>query len=204
MLGDLPLAGHSAVRRTQQAALPPRLVLAVRPGTGSGLLARLLRSYDGTELELVFTHDRTKALRDGTADVALLCTGSDDLTELRTTEIMEENPLALLPREHPLAGRAAVTAAELRQDPAYQEQCPPMGLDEILDRVTVGRLITVVGSAVGERLTREVCAVPVTDLPATTLALGWLEHTARPEITAFVRAAQRIAVDHARFPVEAA
>ncbi|MEV6126498.1 LysR family transcriptional regulator [Streptomyces violaceusniger] len=191
----------SAVRRTQQAGLPPCLVLAVRPGTGSGLLARLLRSYDDTELELVFTHDRTKALRDGTADVALLCTGSDDLTELRTTEIMEENPIALLPREHPLASRAAVTAAELRQDPAYQEQCPPMGLDEILDRVTVGRLITVVGSAAGERLTREVCAVPVTDLPATTLALGWLEHTARPEITAFVRAAQRIAVDHARFPV---
>ncbi|GAA1709865.1 hypothetical protein GCM10009680_58560 [Streptomyces yatensis] len=59
-----------------------------------------------------------------------------------------------------------------------------MGLDEILDRVAVGRLITVVGSAIGERLTREVCAVPVTDLPAATLALGWLEHTARPEITA--------------------
>ncbi|MBI0379081.1 hypothetical protein JBE27_23080 [Streptomyces albiflaviniger] len=84
-----------------------------------------------------------------------------------------------LPRGHALAGRATVTATELRRDPAFAERCPPMGLDEMLDRVALGRLIAVVGSAAGERLTPEVCAVPVTDLPATTLALGWLEHTTR-------------------------
>ncbi|NEW68958.1 LysR family transcriptional regulator [Streptomyces rhizosphaericus] len=201
----------SAVRRAQQASLPPRLVLAVRPGAGSGLIAQLLRSYDGVEPELLFTHDRTKALRDGTADVALVCVGSDDLAGLRTIELAEENPVALLPRGHTLAGRATVTATELRRDPAFAERCPPMGLDEMLDRVALGRLIAVVGSAAGERLTPEVCAVPVTDLPATTLALGWLEHTtrhstrhmARPEITALVRAARRIAVDHARIPAGA-
>ncbi|MEU4173359.1 LysR family transcriptional regulator [Streptomyces sp. NPDC026665] len=194
----------SAVRRTRQADQPPRLILAVRPGTGSGLLAELLRSYDGAEPEIVFTHDRTKALRDGTADVALVCIGSDDLTDLRTTQVAEENPIALLPREHRLAGLATVSVSELRQDPFYQEQCPPMGLDEILDRVALGRLITVVGSAVGERLTQEVCAVPVTDLPATTLALGWLGHIAKPEITALAGAAQRIAADNGQVPVKAA
>lgn len=68
-----------------------------------------------------------------------------------------------------------------------------MGLDEILDRVALGRLITVAGSGTADRLTREVVAVPVTDLPPTTLALGWLTHTARPEIVSFARTAQRIA-----------
>ncbi len=123
-----------AVRRTQQASLPPRLVLAVRPGTGSELLARMLRSYQSAELELVFTHDGTKVLRDGSADVALLCIGSDDLTDLRTTVVTEERPMALLPREHDLTRQTAVTVADLRRDPMYQDHCPPMGLDEILDR----------------------------------------------------------------------
>ncbi|RSN01274.1 LysR family transcriptional regulator [Streptomyces sp. WAC 01325] len=195
----------SAVLRTQRADRPPRLVLAVRPGTGSGLLAGLLRSYDGdAEPEIMFTHERTQALREGRADLALVCIGSDDLTDLRTTRVAEENPIALLPREHGLASRGAVTVSELRQEQFYQEHCPPMGLDEVLDRVALGRLITVVGSAAGERLTRDVCAVPVTDLPATTLALGWLGNVAKPEINAFVGAARRVAIGQGHVPANAA
>jgi hypothetical protein len=187
----------AAVHRTQRAACPSRLVLAVHPGTGSGLLAQALRAYDGAEPELAFTHDGAGALRDGTADVALLCIHSDDLIDLQITEVAEESPVALLPRDHRLARRAAVTTAELRQEPAYQEQCPPMGLDEILDRVALGRLVTVVGSAAVDRLTRDVIAVPVVDLPTTTLALGWLPQTSRPEIFSFARTVQRVAADRA-------
>ena len=68
-----------------------------------------------------------------------------------------------------------------------------MGLDEILDRVALGRLITVAGSAAADRLTREVMAVPVADVPPTTLALGWLPQPSRPEILSFARSLQRIA-----------
>ncbi|SFR29938.1 DNA-binding transcriptional regulator, LysR family [Lentzea waywayandensis] len=193
------LAGiDNAVRRTQRAGQPPGLILAVRPGTGSRLLARLLRSYDGAEPEIVFTHDQTKALREGTADVALVCLGSDDLTDLHTAPVAEETPVALLPRKHRLASREAVTVSELRRERFFQEQCPLMGLDEILDRVAFGRLVTVVGSTASERLTDEVCAVPVTDLPGTTLALGWLGHVAEPEIGAFVEAVQHIAANGER------
>ncbi|MGW3290355.1 LysR family transcriptional regulator [Streptomyces sp. NPDC001002] len=185
----------TAVRRTRRAVPPTRFVLAVRPGTGTGLLARILRSHDGPAPELVFTHDRSAALRDGTADLALLCADSDDLTGLHTTEVAVEDPVALLPRDHPLADRAAVTTTELRQEPAYLEHCPPMGLDEILDRVALGRLITVAGSGTTDRLTREVTAVPVKDLPPTTLALGRLPRTTGPEITAFARTAERVAAE---------
>jgi DNA-binding transcriptional LysR family regulator len=190
----------SAVQRTQRVGNPSRLVLAVRPGTGSGLLAQALRSHDGAAPELVFTHDQAGALRDGTADFALLCMDSNDLTDLEITEVTEEYPVALLTRDHRLARRAMVTTAELGQELAYQEQCPPMGLDEILDRVALGRLITVVGSAAADRLTGEVMAVPVADLPPTTLALGWLPQASRPEILSFARSLQRIAADRGSTP----
>lgn len=136
-------------------------------------------------------------MRDGTVDVALLCAGSTDLADLQIIEVAEEDPVALVPREHHLARHAAVTTTQLRQDPAYQEQCPPMGLDEVLDRVALGRLVTVVGSAAASRLTRQVIAIRVTDLPTTTLALGWLSEAPRPEIVAFAEVVQRI-VAHGR------
>jgi DNA-binding transcriptional LysR family regulator len=182
----------AAVHRTRRADRPSRFVLAVRPGTGSGLLAEALRAYEGAEPELVFTADGAGSLRDGTADVALLCTDRDDLTDLQAVDIAEAHPVALLPSDHPLAGRATVIAAELRLDPAYREQCPPVGLDEILDRVALGRLVTIVGSTGAERLTPEVTAVPVTDVPSTTLALAWLPRSTRPEIVAFAEAARRV------------
>jgi DNA-binding transcriptional LysR family regulator len=190
----------TAVQRTQRAGGPARLVLAVRPGTGSGLLAQALRSHDGAAPELVFTHDQAGALRDGTADLALLCMHSNDLTGLEITEITREYPVALLSRDHRLARRAIVTTAELRQEPAYRDQCPPMGLDEILDRVALGGLIAVVGSAAVDRLTHEVMAVPVADLPPTTLALGWLPQAARPQILSFARSLKRSAADRGGTP----
>ena len=148
----------------------------------------------------MFTHDQEDAVRNGTADLALLCLHSNDLTGLEITEVAEEYPVALVTRDHRLARRAMVTTAELRQEPAYQELCPPMGLDEILDRVALGRLVTVVGSGAADRLTREVMAVPVADLPPTTLALGWLPAASRPEIVSFARSLQRIAADRAGTP----
>lgn len=117
------------------------------------------------------------ARRDGKADVALLCLGTDDLTGLRTADVTEETPFALVPRDHPLARRPTVTVAELRQDANFAPECPPLGLDEILDRVVLGRLVPVVGSGAAERIPSEVAAVPVSDLPPTHLA--WPEDARR-------------------------
>ncbi|MFJ8636372.1 LysR family transcriptional regulator [Streptomyces sp. NPDC093568] len=89
-----------AVRRTQRSAGTSRLVIAVRPGTGSGLFSQLLCNYPGAEPELVFTHWRADAVREGTADAALVCVGSDDLTGLQGVEMGEEFPVVLLPRDH--------------------------------------------------------------------------------------------------------
>ncbi|WP_405995867.1 LysR family transcriptional regulator [Streptomyces sp. NBC_00986] len=180
----------AAVRRAQRVRQPGRLVMAVRPGTASGLIADLVRSAEVGNHDVLFAHDRPAALRDGKADVALLCLGTDDLTGLRTADLTEEAPFALVPRDHPLARRPTVTVAELRQDANFDPECPPLGLDEILDRVVLGRLVTVVGSGAAERIPAEVAAVPVSDLPPTRLALAWPEETPRPAVTAFVRSAR--------------
>jgi DNA-binding transcriptional LysR family regulator len=180
----------AAVRRAQRVQQPGRLVMAVRPGTASGLIADLLRSSEVGSHDIVFTHDRPAALRDGRADIALLCIGTDDLTGLRTADLTEEAPFALVPRDHPLARHAVVTVAELGQYTDFEPECPPVGLDEIVDRVALGRLVTVVGSGAAERISSEVAAVPVSDLPPTRLALAWPEGASRPAITAFVRSAR--------------
>ncbi|WP_159024883.1 LysR family transcriptional regulator [Streptomyces sp. CB01373] len=173
-----------AVRRTQRSADTPRFVVAVRPGTGSGLLSELLRQYSGPAPELIFTHDRAGAVRDGLADAALVCVGSEDLTGLSGIEVGEELPVALLPGDHHLAGRAEVAVVDLQGEPGYRAHCPEAGLDEIMDRVALGRLVTVVGSAVADRLPSDVAAVPVTDLPPTTLAFCWSRGTQNRSLSA--------------------
>ena len=179
----------AAMRRAQRANQPGRVVMAVRPGTGSGLIAELVRAPDVGSHDVLFTHDLSAALRNGSADIALLCLNTHDVTGLQIAELTKEAPVALLPRGHRLARRRAVTVAELAHDSNFVPECPPLGLDEIVDRVGLGFLITVVGSGAAERIPPEVTAVPVSDLPLTHLALAWLE-APRPAVTAFVRAAR--------------
>jgi DNA-binding transcriptional LysR family regulator len=181
---------EAAVRRARRAQRPGRLVMAVRPGTASGLVADLIHSSEVGAHDVFFTFDRPAALRDGRADIALLCLGTDDLTGLVTADLTEETPFALVPRGHPLAGRPSVTVADLGRDPNFALECPPLGLDEIIDRVVLGRLVTVVGSGAAARISPDVAAVPVSDLPPTRLALAWTEAASRPAVTAFVHAAR--------------
>jgi DNA-binding transcriptional LysR family regulator len=184
-------ATDAAMRRAQRANQPGRVVMAVRPGTGSGLIAELVRAPEVGSHEVLFTRELSTALRNGSADIALLCLGTHDVTGLQIAELTQEAPVALLPRGHRLARRHAVTVADLARDTNFVPECPALGLDEIIDRVGLGFLITVVGSGAAERTTPEVTAVPVSDLPPTHLGLAWLE-APRPAVIDFVRAARAI------------
>ena len=189
-------AADAAMRRAQRAGRPDRVVMAVRPGTGSRIIADLIRSPEVGSHDVLFTHDLSAALRNGSADAALLCIGTHDVTGLQIAKLAKESPVALMPRGHRLAGRSTVTAAELADDANFVPECPPLGLDEIIDRVGLGLLITVVGSGAADRISPDVVAVPVSDLPPTHLALAWLEAPS-PAVTAFVRAARATAARHA-------
>ncbi|MEV0070551.1 LysR family transcriptional regulator [Amycolatopsis sp. NPDC050768] len=189
-------AVDTAVRRAQRAARPARLVVAVRSGTGAGLLSDLLEAYAhrpaAAPVELLFTTDQTQALREGTADVALLC-ASSDATGLTTTELAVESPVALLPVSHPLATRAAVPIEELRRIDVYRATCPPVSLDEIVDRVALGQLVVVVGESAASRIGDAVVAVPVVGQAGTTLVLGRAAGAPTPDLKAFERTAKDVA-----------
>ncbi|MGW4485837.1 LysR family transcriptional regulator [Amycolatopsis sp. NPDC004368] len=190
-------AVDTAVRRVQRAARPARLVVAVRSGTGAGLLSDVLETYArrpaAAPIELLFTNDQTQALREGSADVALFC-ASADATGLATTEPAVESPVALLPISHPLAARAAVPIEELRRIDAYRESCPPVSLDEIVDRVALGELVVVVGHSATSRVGDAVVAVPVVGQAGTTLVLGRAAGRPTPDLKAFELAAKYAAV----------
>jgi hypothetical protein len=135
---------------------------------------------------VIFTNDQPAALRNGTADIALLC-ATDDLTDLHTADLLLEAPMALLPATHALTARVAITTKQLRAEPTFSPQCPQRPLDEIIDLVALGQLIVVVGESTADRLTRDVIAIPVTDLPNSQVVLGW--RTTHTTLNAFVHTA---------------
>jgi DNA-binding transcriptional LysR family regulator len=164
-----------AVRRVQQAGHSV-LRIATAPGTGSGLLRELVRGYldrygRGT-VELIFTREQTTAVRDGRADVALICS-AEDLTGMDVQSIATEHPVALVPADHPFAVRPTITPACLLGDRSYAAELPPVGLDALIDLVATGQLVAVVGNSAVDRLGRHVTAVPVTGLPARNILLAW-------------------------------
>lgn len=187
----------ATVRRVQRADRAARLVVAVRSGSGTGLLLDLVQALDrpgAEEIDILFTDDQAAALRDGTADVGLLCAG-DDLAGLSTADLLREEPVALLPADHRLSGRSTVTLAELRADPVFSPSGPQLSLNAIVDLVALGRLVVVVGHSSADRLGRAVVAVPVTGLPGTMLVLAWHHRHRSPALVSFIRTATRLAAD---------
>ena len=123
-----------AVRRTQQSG-HGALRIATLPGTGAGLLREAVRGYlarfGRDAVELVFTRDQISAVRDGRADVALVCSAGD-LTGLHAHSVASQRPVVLVPADHPFAVQGTVTLACLLQDPAYAADlpsAPSTGLD---------------------------------------------------------------------------
>jgi LysR family transcriptional regulator, benzoate and cis,cis-muconate-responsive activator of ben and cat genes len=174
-----------AVRKAHKAADQQRVTIAVRPAAGPGVLPALLTAGapgpDGVLADVVFTYDEIGALRDGTADVALMCK-STAIPGLELMELGLERPVALLPAGHPLADRPFLTLTEVEALPGYEAQLPNEALDTMVDRVALGQLVVVVGDSVRDRLGGSVRVVPVHGYPATQLVLAWLP-TARQAVS---------------------
>ena len=189
----------TAARRAQRAGRSARLVVAAKPGSGTGLLRDVvdayLRQQPGVAVEFVFAQDAAAAVRDGRADVALLCR-TEDLAGLRTLNVGWEFPVALLPSAHALAGKATVPLADLECDPVYSALCPEAALDEVVDLVALGRLVVIAGESAVGRLGAGVVAVPVADGEGTVLALAW-DRDAAPPVDGFVAAARTVVAGRA-------
>ncbi|WP_328603844.1 hypothetical protein OG943_27620 [Amycolatopsis sp. NBC_00345] len=114
-------------------------------------------------------------LRDGTADIALMCR-SAAIPGLELMELGLEQPIALLPADYPPAVRPFLTLAEVAAPPGYEAQLPNEALDTMVDRVALGQLVVVVR----DRLGGSVRVVPVHGYPAPQLVLAWLPTARRP------------------------
>jgi len=186
-------AMDTAVRKANKAADQQRITVAVRPAAGPGVLPALLtagaQGPDGVLADVIFTYDEIGALRDGIADVALMCR-SAAIPGLELMELGVERPLALLPAGHPLAGRPFLTLTEVEALPGYVAELPNEALDTMVDRVALGQLVVVVGDSVRDRLGGSVRVVPVHGYPATQLVLAWLPaaRTAVSRLTAAAHA----------------
>jgi DNA-binding transcriptional LysR family regulator len=199
----------TAVRRTQRAGrTDPRLVLAMKPGGDGGLLPGILAAYErmpaaiGVQVVCSFG-ERAAMLRDGRADVALLYGPRENLTGFATEELLVEDQVAVLPRGHRLAGRAAVSVADLRGETMPRwPHLPPDGADgpevhdtgQLMQLIALGQLIAVLPESVRGQLRHDLVCVPVIDAPVTTLLLAWPEAATSLALAAFVRAAAGTAV----------
>ncbi|SNT64679.1 DNA-binding transcriptional regulator, LysR family [Asanoa hainanensis] len=185
-----------AVRRTQRAARPERLVLAAPAGTGARLLGRMLDAYrDGpgsVPVEVHFTTDTGAAVRAGTADAAFMCS-SEDFDGLDAVDLAEETQVALVPADHPLAAYDKLILADLEGDRLFQPQPPGLALDELVDRIALGELVVLSGASVTDRLGSSVVAVPVVDVPARQIVMAWPQTTGSAERDRLVRTAVAVA-----------
>jgi DNA-binding transcriptional LysR family regulator len=204
-------AVDGAVRRAQRTGRnDPRLLLVCKAGADSGgLVADILDAYrdqpDALPVQVVHSAtERIAMLRDGRVDVALLHRPSNDLTGLDTEDLRTEAQMVVLRPDHPLAGRAEVSLADLRGEvqPRWPESVPgpdAAGRPVIGDHADLielvgsgGGVVVVPRSAIGV-VPRRLACVPVRDAAPTTLVLAWPRESRSRAVAALARTAARVA-----------
>jgi LysR family transcriptional regulator, benzoate and cis,cis-muconate-responsive activator of ben and cat genes len=195
--GRKALSAMTAAERRAQRAGSPRLVLAMKPNSDAGLLAKILARY-GSEVELRICRigEQGTLLRDGEADAALLRLPHDDTADFSYEELLTEPSVAVLPRTHRLAGRTSLTMADLADEqlPHWPGKPPnggPLVQDDaqLMQLIALGRTIALLPRSVEHHLRTDLTCVPVTDGPVSTLAIAWPEDSRSKALAALVEAA---------------
>ncbi|MFI9271200.1 LysR family transcriptional regulator [Kitasatospora sp. NPDC052896] len=195
----------AAVRHAQRAGdTQPHLRLVLKPGGDAGLLSGILAAYaqqpDARQVDILFSGpaDRADFLRDGRADVGLLYAPFDSLDGLAHETLHAEDRVVIVPSGHRLAGRASVRVADLESETLPRWKGIPGGdgtgpevadVVQLLQMITVGRMIGVLPRSLVEPAPAGLVCVPVTDAPPSRLVLAWVEQDRRPLVASFVAAA---------------
>jgi DNA-binding transcriptional LysR family regulator len=205
--GRKALSAMTAAERRAQRAGSPRLVLAMKPNSDAGLLEKILARYAAdpvsVEVEVLICGigEQGRLLRDGEADAALLRFPHDDPEGFAYEELLVEPDVAVLPRTHRLADRAALTMADLRHEqmpswPGHPPNGGPLVRDtsQLMQLISLGRTIAVLPASTEHHLRADLTCVPVTDATPSTLAIAWPEDTRSRPLAALVEAAVECAV----------
>ena len=206
-------AAAAAERRTREAAEKrPRLVLAVKSGTVSELLAKLLDAYRAepgaatVDLLLCEAHQHRKLLQNGQADVAVLHLPLDSAAGLDTEILYTEQQVAILPAAHRLAGRSQIRMAEAIALPelplarwpdpisGYPEGTGPEvhNLTQLFQLIALGRTTAIMPESIVSNLRRDLAAVPVPDAPPVTTVIAWPPGSRDRAVADLIRVATRL------------
>ncbi|TQM77794.1 LysR family transcriptional regulator [Saccharothrix saharensis] len=209
----------AAARRTRRAADPDRpLVLVTKAGASHELLQRLLDAHAAepgaapVEVLLCEVGEQAGLLRDGRADVALMHRPFDDLAGFDTEDLHVEGQVALLPAGHPLATRAELTLAEVRDVPglpiarwprldgSYPDGPGPevRTQSQLAQLVALGRTLLVIPASSRAWQWPDHVAVPVVDAPDVTTVIAWPPNSRSPAVASLVRSAAALRSPAAR------
>ncbi|MET9959579.1 LysR substrate-binding domain-containing protein [Streptomyces sp. NPDC006326] len=205
----------ASVRRTQRAArTDPKLALAMKPNGDAGLLESILQHYrrdpDAVDIEVIVCGigEQAPMLRDGRADVAFLTAPYDALAGFDTEPLLTQDQMAVLPRAHRLAGRAALTLADLTGEPLPRwpgdrpgddadatdgRQPEVRDISQVMQLVALGQLVAVLPESVRRHAWPDVVCVPLLDAPPTTVVVAWPERTTSRAVAALIRASAEAA-----------
>lgn len=167
-------AVDTALRRVHEARRgEQRLVVAFSPGLH---VAHAIRAFTASRPEVGIDvlplpwWERDAPLRDGRAHVGYLRRPFDD-SGLRTVPIGHETKVACLPVTHPLAGRRALTSADLDGEPVLDGRARRRySLDEKFELIASGQGIALVPTGIAGSYSRpDLVYLTVTDaLPVET------------------------------------
>ncbi|MEV0564024.1 LysR family substrate-binding domain-containing protein [Dactylosporangium sp. NPDC050588] len=209
-------------RQARHAGQPePGLRVALKADYDAGLLPGILAAFqasfgDGAvappvELLMGGKGEQAPALREGSADVALLPLPFDD-RGLDREPLLTEPRLVALPADDPLAARSRLCLADLAgrvlPDGAPADlggdqpaRCAPgalpasrLDLAQIFNLVALGGMVWFPPESVARRHPRpEIAYRPVDGLGPNTLVVAWPRDSRSPAVAAFVRSAMSVA-----------
>jgi DNA-binding transcriptional LysR family regulator len=218
------LAAAGTARSRAIRAAQTRHTLAVGFFIGDATVTRAIRTFEighpdvAVEVRRIYWSDQTTVLLDGSVDVAIVHLPIDD-RGLRVQRLHTEPRVAVLPADHPLAGRQRVSITELRDDPVIQHEgaAPaweafhnfdprPDGraarpgpvvtcIEEKLEQIAAGRAISFLPRSAAALIPLQpgVVAVEMTDMPPTEVCVAWNAERETPLVLAFAAAVQESA-----------
>lgn len=136
------------------------------------------------EHALVAEEAQTDALRAGDADAAIVRLPIDD-DELHVVRLYDERAFVVVPEAHAAAELESLTAADLEGEATIERGS--MTWSEVVEVVASGAGVALMPQSLARlHQRRDVAALPVDDLPPTTIALAWRRDRDADDVQAFV------------------